>query len=59
MIGYLGKVEVKVWRINTALRGFTVGKIYKQFAQNSFNVALKNDDGDVEYVDKKFLVEVV
>lgn len=48
-----------MWRVSTALRGFTVGKIYKQFAQNSFNVALKNDDGNVEYVDKKFLVEVV
>lgn len=48
-----------MWRVNTSLRGFTVGKIYKQFAQNSFNVALKNDDGNVEYVDKKFLVEVV
>ena len=48
-----------MWRINASLRGFTVGKIYKQFAQNSFNVALRNDDGDVEYVDKKFLVEVV
>lgn len=48
-----------MWRINTALRRFTVGKIYKQFAQNSFNVALKNDNGNVEYVDKKFLVEVV
>lgn len=47
------------WRVNTALRGFMVGKIYKQFAQNSFNVALKNDDGNVKYVDKKFLVEVV
>lgn len=48
-----------MWRVNTALRGFTVGKIYKQLAQNGFNVALKNDDGNVEYVDKKFLVEVV
>ena len=48
-----------MWRVNTALRGFTVGKIYKQFSQNSFNVALKNDDGDVEYVDKKFLCEVI
>lgn len=48
-----------MWRVNTALRGFTVGKIYKQFSQNSFNVALKNDNGDVEYVDKKFLAEVV
>lgn len=48
-----------MWRVNTALRGFTVGKTYKQFSQNSFNVALKNDDGNVEYVDKMFLVEVV
>lgn len=48
-----------MWRVNTALLGFTVGKVYKQFAQNNFNVALKNDDGNVEYVDKKFLAEVV
>lgn len=48
-----------MWRINTALRGFTVGRIYKQFAQNGFNIALKNDDGNVEYVDKKFLCEVI
>lgn len=48
-----------MWRVNTSLRGFTVGKIYKEFAQNSFNVALKNDEGNVEYVDKKFLAEVV
>lgn len=48
-----------MWRVNTALRGFTVGKIYKQLAQNGFNVALKDDEGNVEYVDKKFLVEVV
>lgn len=48
-----------MWQINTALRGFTVGKIYKQFAHNNFNIALKNDDGDVEYVDKKLLCEVI
>lgn len=48
-----------MWRVNTALRGFTVGKVYKQFSQNSFNVALKNDDGNVEYVDKRFLCEVI
>lgn len=48
-----------MWRINTALRGFTVGKIYEALSVNNFNVALKNDDGDVQYVEKRFLVEVV
>lgn len=46
------------WRLNTNLKGFTVGKVYDEHASNSFNVALKNDDGDIEYVQKRFLDEV-
>lgn len=49
---------IKMWRLNTALRGFTVGRVYKALAENNFNVALRNDNGDVQYVDKKYLVEV-
>lgn len=44
--------------MNTALRGFTVGKIYEALSQNSFNVAIKNDAGEVQYVEKKFMDEV-
>ena len=47
-----------MWRINTALRGFTVGKAYQALSENNFNVALRNDDGDVQYVEKKYLDEV-
>jgi hypothetical protein len=47
-----------MWRLNTALRGFTVGKVYKAIAENNFNVAMRNDVGDVQYVEKKYLVEV-
>lgn len=46
------------WKLTTAIRGFTAGKSYKQFSENSFNVALKNDNGCIEYVAKKFLIEV-
>jgi hypothetical protein len=49
---------IKMWRLNTALRGFTVGRVYKALAENNFNVALRNDVGDVQYVEKRFLVEV-
>jgi zona occludens toxin (predicted ATPase) len=48
----------KQWMINTNLRGFTVGKVYDAFSENNFNVAIKNDDGEVLYVDKKYLAEV-
>lgn len=47
-----------MWRVTTGLKRFTVGKIYKQLSVNNFNVALKNDAGDVEYVNKRFLYEV-
>lgn len=33
--------------------------VYKALAENNFNVALRNDDGGVQYVDKKYLAEVV
>ena len=46
-----------MWRVNTSIRFFTVGKVYKSYSENSFNVALKNDTGDIQYVDKKFLDE--
>jgi hypothetical protein len=48
----------KQWIVNTKLRGFTVGKVYDAFSENNFNVAIKNDDGEVLYVDKKYLAEV-
>ena len=51
-------MKAKQWIVNTKLRGFTVGKVYDSFAENNFNVAIKNDDGDVLYVDKIYLTEV-
>ena len=51
--------RLTMWRINTALRGFTVGKVCQTLSVNNFNVALRNDYGDVQYVEKRFLVEVV
>jgi hypothetical protein len=54
-IGKYQKV-INMWRISTDLRGFTVGKIYEALSVNNFNVELKNDDGDVQYVEKRFLV---
>jgi zona occludens toxin (predicted ATPase) len=51
-------MKLKQWIVNTNLRGFTVGKIYDAFSENNFNVAIKNDDGEVLYVDKKYLAEV-
>jgi hypothetical protein len=51
-------MKAKQWIVNTKLRGFTVGKVYDSFAENNFNVAIKNDDGEVLYVDKIYLAEV-
>ncbi|AHK11780.1 hypothetical protein S144_66 [Shewanella sp. phage 1/44] len=48
-----------MWRLTTAIRGFTVGKVYNTFSENSFNVALKSDDGEILYVPKTHLDEVV
>lgn len=48
-----------MWRLTTAIRGFTVGKVYETISENSFNVALKSDDGVILYVAKIHLDEVV
>jgi hypothetical protein len=51
-------MKIRQWMVNTNLRTFTVGKVYDEFSENNFNVAIKNDDGEVVYVDKKYLAEV-
>lgn len=49
---------MKRWMVNTELARLTVGKVYEAYSENNFNVAIKNDDGVIEYVQKKYLVEV-
>ena len=44
--------------INGPMRNFTVGKPYKALSENSFNVALRNNNDEVQYVEKKHLIEM-
>ncbi|AHK11842.1 hypothetical protein S349_52 [Shewanella sp. phage 3/49] len=47
-----------MWEINGPMRNFTLGKPYKALSENSFNVALRNNNDDVQYVEKKHLIEI-
>ncbi len=50
---------MKTYRLNANLRGFTVGRVYTQITENVMNVSLRDDDGEVQYVAKTFLIEVM
>ena len=47
-----------MWKITKQVVGFSFDRAYKMVLENSLNVALVSDDGTVQYVDKKFLVNV-
>ncbi|AUR95695.1 hypothetical protein NVP1210O_73 [Vibrio phage 1.210.O._10N.222.52.C2] len=50
---------MKKYQVTANIKGFTAGRVYTQITENTFNVSMKDDSGHVQYVDKKFLSEVM